>query len=67
MLRSFCVGLLVGFAQMVTLGVGQMNIAVGALGGLVAIAFGGMMEVVGRAAAGGGAAGAGDWGLRRAS
>ena len=47
MLRSFCVGLLVGFAQMVTLGVGQMNIAVGALGGLTAIAFGGMMEVVG--------------------
>ena len=39
--------LLVGFAQMVTLGVGQMNIAVGALGGLVAIAFGGMMEVFG--------------------
>ena len=47
MLRSFCVGLLVGFAQMVTLGVGQMNIAVGALGGLVAIAFGGMMEKFG--------------------
>ena len=47
MLRSFCVALLVGFAQMVTLGVGQMNIAVGALGGLVAIAFGGMMEVYG--------------------
>jgi len=47
MLRSFCVALLVGFAQMVTLGVGQMNIAVGALGGLVAIAFGGLMEVYG--------------------
>jgi ribose transport system permease protein len=47
MLRSFCVGLLVGFAQMVTLGVGQMNIAVGALGGLVAIAFGGIMEKLG--------------------
>jgi ribose transport system permease protein len=47
MLRSFCVGLLVGFAQMVTLGVGQMNIAVGAIGGLVAICFGGMMEVWG--------------------
>jgi ribose transport system permease protein len=47
MLRSFCVGLLVGFAQMVTLGVGQMNIAVGALGGLVAIAFGGLMEKFG--------------------
>ena len=47
MLRSLCVGLLVGFAQMVTLGVGQMNIAVGALGGLVAISFGGLMEVYG--------------------
>jgi ribose transport system permease protein len=47
MLRSFCVALLVGFSQMVTLGVGQMNIAVGALGGLVAIAFGGLMEVYG--------------------
>lgn len=47
MLRSFCVSLLVGFAQMVTLGVGQMNISVGALGGLVAICFGGMMEVLG--------------------
>ena len=47
MLRSFCVGLLVGFAQMVTLGVGQLNLSVGALGGLVAICFGGMMEVLG--------------------
>jgi ribose transport system permease protein len=47
MLRSFCVALLVGFAQMVTLGVGQMNISVGAIGGLVAISFGGMMEVFG--------------------
>jgi ribose transport system permease protein len=47
MLRSFCVALLVGFSQMVTLGVGQMNIAVGALGGLVAICFGGLMEVYG--------------------
>jgi ribose transport system permease protein len=46
-LRSFCVALLVGFAQMVTLGVGQMNIAVGALGGLVAIVFGGVMEAYG--------------------
>ena len=47
MLRSFCVALLVGFAQMVTLGVGQMNISVGALGGLVAISLGGMLEVLG--------------------
>ena len=47
MLRSLSVPLLVAFAQMITLGVGQMNIAVGAIGGLVAIAFGGMMEVYG--------------------
>lgn len=47
MLRSLSVGLLVAFAQMITLGVGQMNIAVGAIGGLVAIAFGGVMEVYG--------------------
>ena len=32
---------------MIPLGVGQMNIAVGAIGGVVAIAFGGMMEVYG--------------------
>jgi ribose transport system permease protein len=47
MLRSFCVALLVAYAQMVALGVGQMNLSVGALGGLVAIAFGGLMEVLG--------------------
>ena len=47
MLRSLSVGLLVAFAQMITLGVGQMNIAVGALGGLVAIVFGGTMELYG--------------------
>ena len=47
MLRSLSVGLLVAFAQMITLGVGQMNIAVGAIGGLVAVIFGGMMEVYG--------------------
>jgi len=47
MLRSFCVALLVAYAQMIALGVGQMNLSVGALGGLVAIAFGGLMEVLG--------------------
>jgi ribose transport system permease protein len=46
-LRSVCVGILVAFAQMVTLAVGQMNLSVGALGGMVAILFGGMMEVFG--------------------
>ena len=47
MLRSLSVGLLVAFAQMITLGVGQMNIAVGGIGGLVAIIFGGAMEIYG--------------------
>lgn len=47
LLRSFCVVLLVAYAQMVTLGVGQMNLAVGALGGLVAILVGGMMDSLG--------------------
>jgi ribose transport system permease protein len=47
MLRSLSVGLLVAFAQMITLGVGQMNLAVGGIGGMVAITFGGAMEVYG--------------------
>src|SRR6202162_4482117 len=47
LLRSVCVSMLVAFAQMVTLAVGQMNLSVGALGGMVAILFGGMMEVFG--------------------
>jgi ribose transport system permease protein len=46
-LRSLCVPLLVAYAQTVVLSVGQMNLSIGALGGLVAIAFGGMMEVLG--------------------
>ena len=39
--------LLVAYAQMVALGVGQMNFSIGGLGGLVAVSFGGMIEVVG--------------------
>jgi ribose transport system permease protein len=46
-LRSLCVPLLVAYAQMVVLGVGEMNLSVGALGGLAAIVFGGLMEVFG--------------------
>jgi len=46
MLRSSCVGILVAFAQMIVLAVGQMNLAVGALGGLVAVLFGAMLEVL---------------------
>lgn len=44
LLRSVCVSLLVAFSQMIMLGVGQMNLSVGALGGLVAVLFGGLME-----------------------
>jgi ribose transport system permease protein len=47
LLRSFCAALLVAYAQMVTLGVGQLNLAVGALGGLVAIVVGGIMDALG--------------------
>lgn len=47
MLRSICVSLLVAFSQMVMLGVGQMNLSVGALGGLVAITAGGLMDAWG--------------------
>jgi ribose transport system permease protein len=43
-LRSVCDGILVAFAQMVVLGVGQMNLSVGALGGMTAISFSGMMK-----------------------
>jgi len=46
LLRSVCVSIIVAFAQMVTLAVGQMNLSVGALGGMVAVLFGGMMEVL---------------------
>jgi len=47
MFRAFCVVLVVAFAQMLTLAVGQLNLSIGALGGLVAIAVGGMMEKFG--------------------
>ncbi len=47
MLRSFCVVLVVAFAQMLALGVGQLNLSIGALGGLVAIVVGGVMDKLG--------------------
>jgi len=47
MLRSACVGLLVAFSQMIVLAVGQMNLSVGALGGLVAVLFGAMLQLIG--------------------
>jgi ribose transport system permease protein len=45
LLRNFTTTALVGMAQMSTLAVGEMNLSVGALGGLVAVALGGMLEV----------------------
>jgi ribose transport system permease protein len=47
LLRSICVVALAAFSQMIMLGVGQMNLSVGALGGLVAILVGGLMNVWG--------------------
>ena len=47
MLRILSVTALVALAQLVVIAIGQMNLAVGAIGGLVAILFGGMLEVFG--------------------
>jgi ribose transport system permease protein len=47
LLRSVCVSLLVAYSQMVMLGVGQMNLSIGALGGLVAVIVGGLMDAWG--------------------
>src|SRR5208283_1293765 len=47
MLRILSVTSLVALSQMVVIAIGQMNPAVGAIGGLVAILFGGMLEVYG--------------------
>jgi ribose transport system permease protein len=47
LLRSLCVSLLVTYSQMVMLGVGQMNLSIGALGGLVAVIVGGLMDALG--------------------
>jgi ribose transport system permease protein len=46
-LRGVAVTLIVAFAQMIVLSVGQMNLAVGAIGGVTAVCTGGMMEVWG--------------------
>lgn len=46
-LRGVTVTLVVAFAQLVVLAVGQLNLSVGAIGGVVAVCTGGMMEVWG--------------------
>jgi len=45
MLRILSVTSLVALSQMVVIAIGQMNLAVGAIGGLIAILFGGMLEL----------------------
>jgi ribose transport system permease protein len=47
LLLSFSLWALVALAQMVIIAIGQLNLSVGAIGGLVAITFAGSMEVWG--------------------
>jgi ribose transport system permease protein len=47
LLLAICVNMLIAFSQMIIIAIGQMNLAVGAIGGLAAISFAGMMEVWG--------------------
>jgi ribose transport system permease protein len=45
LLSAIAVNMLIALGQLVIIGVGQMNLAIGSIGGLVAISFAGMMEV----------------------
>lgn len=47
MLTAFALSVLVALSQMVIVAIGQLNLSVGAIGGLAAIAFAGSMEVWG--------------------
>lgn len=47
LLLAIAVNALIAFSQMVIIAIGQMNLSVGAIGGLAAISFAGMMEVWG--------------------
>ena len=47
MLTAFSLSVLVALSQMVILAIGQLNLSVGAIGGLAAITFAGVMEVWG--------------------
>ena len=46
-IRNFSIGATVGLAQMVIIAIGGMNLAVGAIGGLVGIIAGGLMDKLG--------------------
>lgn len=45
LLLAISVNALIAYAQMIIIAIGQMNLSVGAIGGLAAISFAGMMEV----------------------
>lgn len=47
LLLAIAVNALVAFSQMIIIAIGQMNLSIGAIGGLAAISFAGMMEVWG--------------------
>jgi ribose transport system permease protein len=47
MLTAFSLSILVALSQMVIVAIGQLNLSVGAIGGLAAITFAGVMEVWG--------------------
>lgn len=47
LLLAIAVNALIAYAQMVIIAIGQMNLSVGAIGGLAAISFAGMMQVWG--------------------
>jgi len=47
LLLTIALNMLVAYAQMIIIGIGQMNLSVGAIGGLAAISFAGMMQVWG--------------------
>ena len=47
MMLGFSLSIMIAMSQMVIIAIGQMNLSVGGIGGLVAISFAGMMEVWG--------------------
>lgn len=47
LLLAISINALIGFSQMIIIAIGQMNLSVGAIGGLAAISFAGLMEIWG--------------------
>ncbi len=47
LLQAIAINALIALSQMIIIAIGQMNLSVGAIGGLAAISFAGMMEVWG--------------------